>query len=124
MLSITDVIDLKTAVLKDARATRGEAVFLEVKPNIDIKQAISVVIADVARFMSKSTGKMYNSHREAYSDNYRIEEAGHPTYGLRVIKDLGKIYIQPIAVLEDTDILRRYVQRLRKISNDESRTYS
>jgi len=115
MPSITEYIDLKSAAIRDARSFRGEAVFLIIKPGVDTGQAISAVISDLVRFMSNSTGKMYNSHREPYSNAVRIEEPGHPSYGLKLVHDSGKIYIQPTAVLEDTDILRRYVQRLRRI---------
>jgi hypothetical protein len=118
MPSILDVIDAKTAAVKDQRVTRGEAVVLNIKPNVDIKEAMSVVIADLVRFMSKSTGKMYYSHREAYSNSYRVEEPGHPSYGLRVIEIMGIIYIQPIAVLTDVDILRRYVQRIKRMDSE------
>jgi hypothetical protein len=121
MASITEYIDIASAAIRDARSFRGEAVFLTMKPGVDAGQAISAVISDLVRFMSNSTGKMYHSHRESYSKNYRIEEPGHPSYGLKVVEEFGKIYIQPIAVLEDTDILRRYVQRLRRISASQSK---
>lgn len=119
MLSIFDVIDAKTASVKDERVTSGEAVVLTLKPNIGIKEAIPIIIADLIRFLSKSTGKMYTHYRESYSDSFRIQEPGHPSYGLKIKEISGKIVIQPIAVLEDTDVLRRYVRRLKNLAQEE-----
>jgi hypothetical protein len=119
MLSINDVIEVASASIKDERVIGGEAAVLTVKPNVESKEAMQIVIADVIRFMGKSTGRMYTEHRESYSNTYRIQEAGHLAYGLKVTEQSGKIIIQPIAVLEDTDILRRYVRRIRNLAQEE-----
>jgi len=118
MLSITDVIDPLSASLKDQRVTGGEAVILTIKPNVDFKEAMRVIISDLIRFMGKSTGRMYTEHRESYSNTYRIQEPGHLSYGLKVTEQSGKIVIQPIAVLEDSTVLHRYVQRIKKLAEE------
>ena len=117
MQSIIDIVQAESAVLKDARVTHGEAVILTLKPNIEVKDAMPVIISDLERFMSKSTGKMYSHHRESYSNAYRIQEPGRMAYGVKVSEDLGKIIIRPIAILEDISLLRRYVQRIRRFAN-------
>ncbi len=120
MLLITDYIDAKTATVKDARATRGEAIFLDVKPNIELNDAITAVVNDLMRYMNKSTGKMYSQQHESYNEGYRVYEPGHPSYGLKIQEHSGRIIIQPIAVLEDVDIMRRYVRRLKIIDSEQT----
>jgi hypothetical protein len=122
MLLITDYIDAKAATIKDARVTRGEAIFLDVKPNIELKDAMWAVVNDLMRYMSKSTGKMYTQSRESYSEGFRIIEPGHPSYGLKVQEHSGQIIIQAIAVLEDVDIMRRYARRLKIIDAEQNPT--
>ncbi len=120
MLSIIDVIDGKNVTVRDERVTHGEAAILTLKPNIEMKDAMTVVVADLIKFLSKSTGKMYTHHCEPYSNGFRIQEPGRPSYGLKVAELSGKIVVQPIAVLEDIDILRRYVQRIRRIEEENT----
>lgn len=120
MLTINDVIEPLTASLKDERVTGGEAAVLTLKPNINIKQAMPIIITDLIKFLSKSTGKMYTRYRESYSNSFRIQEPGHPSYGLKISEISGKVVIQPIAVLEDTDILRRYVRRIRNLATEQT----
>jgi hypothetical protein len=115
MRNISDFIDAKTAGLKDERLTRGEAIVLHVKPNVEQKAAVKFVIEDLIKFFGNATGKMYAYHKEAYSNSYRVEEPGRPSYGVRVTDEPGKIIINPVAVLLDADILRRYVQRIRRL---------
>lgn len=119
MKSIIDYIDPQSAHLQDARVTRGEAVILTLKPGVETKEAMPVIISDLIRFMSRTTGKMYSQQREAYSNAYRIQEPGRISYGVKVTEDLGKIIIQAIAVLEDISLLRRYVQRIRRLASPE-----
>ena len=122
MLLIIDYINAITATVKDARATRGEAIFLDVKPNIEFKDAMQAVANDLMRYMSKSTGKMYAQQRESYSEGFRVYEPGHPSYGLKVQEHSGQIIIQAIAVLEDVDIMRRYIRRLKIIEAEQNPT--
>lgn len=119
MQSIADFIDLKSVGLKDARVTRGEAVVFSLKPGVDIKLAMPVILSDLMKFMAKSTGKMYTQQREAYSNAYRIQEPGRMSYGVKIAENAGKIIIQPIAVLEDLDLLKRYIQRIRRLAEEE-----
>lgn len=117
MTSILDVVDPESATIKDERVTRGEAAVLTLKPNVEAKHAMQVIISDLMKFMSKSTGKMYTQQREAFSNSYRIQEPGHLSYGIKVTEDSGKIFIQPIAVIEDSTLLKRYVQRIKRLAN-------
>jgi hypothetical protein len=119
MQSIAEFIDPRSVGLKDARVTRGEAVVFMLKPGIDVKHAMPVIISDLMKFMSKSTGKMYTQQREAYSNAYRIQEPGRMSYGVKTAENAGKIIIQPIAVLEDLDLLKRYIQRIRRLTDEE-----
>lgn len=119
MQSILDFIDATSVEVKDARITRGEAVMLSLKPNIEAKVAMPVIISDLERFMSKSTGKLYSHHRESYSNAYRIQEPGRMSYGVKVSVDAGKVIIQPIAMLEDISMLKRYAQRIRRLAEEE-----
>ncbi len=119
MRRITDFIDGKSASLKDNRLTRGEAITLQIKPGILPKSAVKFVIEDLIKFFGNATGKMYAYHQEAYSNSFRIEEPGRPSYGVRVAEESGKIIITPVAILLDVDILRRYVQRIQRISESE-----
>lgn len=119
MLLITDYVDAKTATIKDARVTRGEAIFLEIKPNIELNDAMTALVNDLIRYMSKSTGKSYSQQHESYNEGYRVYEPGHPCYGLKIQEHSGGIIIQPIAVLEDVDIMRRYVRRLKIIDTEQ-----
>ncbi|MCX8014891.1 MAG: hypothetical protein N2748_02625 [candidate division WOR-3 bacterium] len=115
MMAINEVIDTKSAQIRDERVTQGEAVVLILKENITMESALPVVINDLIKFLTKTTGRMYIQQRESYSNSYRICEPGHQSYGLKVIPHLNKILIQPIAVFIDVDILRQYVQRLRRM---------
>lgn len=119
MPTILDVIDVNSAVVKDARVTRGEAIMLTLKPDIEVKEAMPVIIQDFMKFMEKSTGKMYSYHRESYSHAYRIQEPGRMSFGIKITEDLGKIIIQPISILEDITLLKRYVQRLKRLVEEE-----
>jgi hypothetical protein len=118
MVSIIDVVDAASATVKDARVTRGEAVVLALKPNIEVKDAILVIIKDFMKFMIRATGKMYTYHRESYSNAYRIQEPGRINFGIKISEDLGKIIIQPISILEDITLLKRYVQRIKRLADE------
>ncbi|MBS4015840.1 MAG: hypothetical protein KGZ86_05345 [Candidatus Latescibacteria bacterium] len=118
MLSIIDVVDAGSAELKDARVTRGEAIVLALKPNIEVKDAMPIIIQDFTKFMSRTTGKMYSYHRESYSNAYRIQEPGRINFGIKISEDLGKIIIQPISILEDITLLKRYVQRVKRLAEE------
>jgi hypothetical protein len=118
MLSITDVIDPQSATIRDVRTIGGAAAILTIKPAVEAKDAMSVVMDDLIRFMGKSTGRMYTQQRESFSSSYRIQEPGHLSYGLKVTELSGKIVIQPIAVLEDSTVLQRYVQRIKKLAEE------
>ncbi|MEO0083373.1 MAG: hypothetical protein ABIK33_03175 [candidate division WOR-3 bacterium] len=115
MATISDFIDPSKVQIRDERVTQGEAIVLFLKPNVEMEKALLVVINDLIKFLSKTTGRMYEQQREPYSNSYRICEPGHKSYGLKVIPHADKILIQSIAVLFDIDILRQYVQRLRRM---------
>ncbi|MEO0077088.1 MAG: hypothetical protein ABIK19_05430 [candidate division WOR-3 bacterium] len=112
---ITDFIDPSKVQIRDERVTQGEAIVLFLKPNVAMEKALPVVINDLIKFLSKATGRMYEQQREPYSNSYRICEPGHKSYGLKVVPLAEKILIQPVAVFFDVDILRQYVQRLRRM---------
>lgn len=116
MAEISEVIDTKSAQIRDERVTQGEAAVLLLKENISMDNALPVVIKDLIKFLTKTTGRMFVQQRESYSNAYRICEPGHQSYGLKVIPHSNKILIQPIAVFIDVDILRQYVQRLRRMA--------
>ncbi len=121
MQSILDVIDPASVEMKDARVTRGEAVILTIKPGVEIKDAMPIIIADMEKFMSKATGKLYAHHRESYSNAYRIQEPGRMSYGVKVTADADKVLIQPVAVLEDIAMLKRYALRIRRLADEENK---
>lgn len=115
-MTIIDVIEPNSISLKDARVTRGEAITFNIKQNIDINNALQVIINDLKQFMSKATGKLYTHSRESYSNSYRISEPGRISYGIKVSEDNLRITIQAIAILEDITILKRYYQRIKKLT--------
>ncbi len=120
MAEFVKFINAKNVALKDDRSFGGEIVILPLKPDTNINEVILLVVSDLMKFLSQSTGKMYSKYPIAFSGGYRVGEAGRSAYSLKVLPISNRIVIQPIGLLESSEFLRRYVQRIRKMAASES----
>ncbi|MCX7784853.1 MAG: hypothetical protein N2201_01280 [candidate division WOR-3 bacterium] len=120
MSELIKFINTEGVTIKDDRSFGGEIVILPLKSDANIDEVILLVVSDLIKFLNQATGKMYSKYPIAYSGGFRIGEAGRTTYGLKVLPVANRIIIQPTALLESLDILRRYIQRIRRMGTSKS----
>lgn len=116
MDDITDVFDLARAEIRDIRSAGGEVIVVPLKPDKAMtEERVELLGNDLARYMSKFTGRGYDLSREtrALGGIRYVREPGHQAFGLKLIAENRRVLIGRVAVLEDESCMANYLRHLK-----------